>query len=247
MLSEARPEDSIALLTAGGPKMQVQFGGPRDAILKAVSDLEIQPPGREQPGGVLDAILEGANWFQKPRPGDSIFLLTLGFDSEHKTDYRYVQEELTRRRRLRLFSIQFAPGVIGTAGGNTLTKSNGVTWVMSEVGNFTAVPPSVINNQNVTNMSWTTGGYSVEENILGDPQHDYKVTANDLDTIKTAASRMQIAGSSLNVSRPIVPVNSVVRDVNELKSIPIRTGRSRPTTLLASRGNRCEPGCPGHG
>lgn len=191
VLSEARAQDSFALLTARGPKKELRFGVPREAVLEATKDLISQ--NQAAPGvGVLDTLLEGTSWFSEPKPGDSVLLLTLGFDSEHKADYREVQRELASRQ-VRLFSIQFAPGVMGTVGGTKITRSGGVTWVQPEILDFTSVPLATANGQTVGVMSWTSGGYALEENMLGDPQHDYEITAKDVEAVKTAASRMQSA------------------------------------------------------
>jgi hypothetical protein len=191
LLSEARPEDSFALVTARGAKKELRFGVSREAVLGATKDLTSQNQA-VQGEGVLDALLEGTRWFSEARPGDSVLLLTLGFDSDHKVSYREVQKELTSRR-LRLFSIQFAPGVMGTVGGATITKSGGKKWFTPGIIDFTAVPLATPNSQTVDLMSWASGGYAIEENILGDPQHDYEVTDKDVEAIKTAASRMQSA------------------------------------------------------
>lgn len=76
ILSNARTEDSFALLTAGGSRVALPLGSGRDAIRRAVEDLSRPGLGGAEGRDVRDALLEAATWFGSPQPGDSIFLLS---------------------------------------------------------------------------------------------------------------------------------------------------------------------------
>ena len=186
MLSEARSQDSFALLTARGLRKTLPFGSSPDAIVSVVKELEAQTGGSD-PGnyGVLDVLLEGAQWFHESRAGDSIFLFTLGLESEHKVSYSRVRKELADRQ-IRLFGLQFAPHMVGGFTGGMLRYTpRGIEELVP--GLF------VPNYDDVGNLSLGSGGYALEENILGDSQHNYEISPGKLEEVKTLASRMHSA------------------------------------------------------
>ena len=162
------------------------FGSSPDVIISAAKELETQPGGSDPSNdGVLDVLLKGAESFHEPRPGDSIFLFTLGLESEHKVSYSKVQKELADRK-IRLFGLQLGPVMTGSSQGGVLRFTpRGV----DELASSAFIP----DYENVGNLSLSSGGYALGENILGDSQHDYEITAEKLETIKTFASRMQSA------------------------------------------------------
>lgn len=186
MLSEARPEDSFALLTARGPREEVPFGQSRDAIMAAVKEIETQTGGNDYGDGVLDVLSTAAKWFHEPKPGDAIFLMTMGFESEHKTGYSKVQKEMATRQ-VRVFGLFFAPIIVASPeGGIGLARSGAA-------GSEYVVTYAFIQNQDAASLSRSSGGYMIQEDIVGDPQHEYKLTAQKLEELKTAASRMHSA------------------------------------------------------
>src|SRR5262249_5221342 len=185
MLAEARPEDSFALRTVGPSEKRIGFGEARNEILSVANELRrhTSNPGRIE--DTLDALLDAATWFREPFPGDAIFMMTLGFGGEHKVAYRAVEKELATRH-VRLFSLQFAPVVVG---GYT----PGLVQLTPRGYDMLASPTAFLNREDVGNMSWNSGGYMVAENILGDAQHDFEVSAEKLEEMKIAASRIQSA------------------------------------------------------
>ena len=94
VLSKARPEDSFALLTARGPRVELHFGSSREAMQTAAEQLENPPQGKPGKAGVLDALLEATTWFQPPRAGDSIFVLALNAESKHHASFSEVRAAL---------------------------------------------------------------------------------------------------------------------------------------------------------
>jgi len=185
MLSEARPIDFFALRTVGQPQIKITFGESHNEILAGANELGPQHSKSERIEGVLDALLDATAWFREPTPGDAVFLMTLGFGDEHKATYRAVEKELASRH-VRLFSLQFAPVV---AGGFT----GGLVQLTPRGYDVLASPAAFLNREDVGNMSWNSGGYMVAENIVGDAQNDPEVSAEKLEGIKIAASRMQSA------------------------------------------------------
>lgn len=75
ILSHARPEDSFALLTAGGLRVAVPFGSSPDSLRAAIAQLWRPRPAGAQSGNLADALLEAATWFGSPQAGDSVFLV----------------------------------------------------------------------------------------------------------------------------------------------------------------------------
>lgn len=105
ILAKARPEDSFALLTARGPRVELRFGSSRDAIQKAVEELGNPPQNMPSGHGVLDALLEVTNWFQPSQPGDSILVMTLRLENKHKASFSTVRTALATHR-IRVFGFQ---------------------------------------------------------------------------------------------------------------------------------------------
>lgn len=80
VLSKARPEDAFALLTAGGPRTALRFGSSKAELLAAAKALAKPPVASANSEGVRDALLEAAKWFDGHRPGDAIFVMTMGLE-----------------------------------------------------------------------------------------------------------------------------------------------------------------------
>ncbi len=80
VISKARPDDSFALLTAGGPRVALRFGSSRAELLAAVKGLGETPPSAAKSEGVRDALLETTTWFHAHQAGDAIFALTMGLE-----------------------------------------------------------------------------------------------------------------------------------------------------------------------
>jgi len=104
LLANARAQDSFALLTVRGPRIEVPFGASREAVLAAVNDLLNPPKANNQPD-MDELVPEAINWFKQPLPGDSIVLLTMGTDDERNTPHREIATALAANR-VRLFGLQ---------------------------------------------------------------------------------------------------------------------------------------------
>jgi len=98
VLSGARPQDSFALLTAGGPRVALPFGSSKDAIQAAVDALARANLKVREGSAVLDSIIEATTWFGSPQVGDSIFLLARSPAFENSRLDSPVHSALTSRR-----------------------------------------------------------------------------------------------------------------------------------------------------
>lgn len=105
ILSAARPEDSFALLTACGPRIELPFGSSREAIQQAAKRLAQRPTGIPARGGVLDAVLEAVRLFRRPQPGDSIFLITMRVQGRNRATFSQVRSALLANE-IRVFALQ---------------------------------------------------------------------------------------------------------------------------------------------
>jgi len=185
VLSEARPEDSFGLLTAHGPEKEVRFGESRDAILAAVNELETNTESKSRGKGVLDALMSAAGYFDQPKPGDAILLMSIGLESEHQASFNRVQRELANRQ-VRVFSLLLGPRMTGTYNSPIIRASSGGLEVLID-------PTFSPNREDEGSLSWGSGGYSVQVDVVGAGQWEQQLTDKKLEALKTAASRMQSA------------------------------------------------------
>ena len=110
ILSRARPEDSFALLTARGPRLELRFGSSPEAM-RATAEGLANPPQVKAPGqGALDAVLEAVGWLQPPQSGDSVFVMTMGLEGKHRAKFSKVREAVATGR-LRVFAMELGAGV----------------------------------------------------------------------------------------------------------------------------------------
>ena len=97
ILDHARPNDSFALITARGVARQVKFEQGRDAVKQAVLELS-EGTGEKSNLGVLDAMDQAIGWLGEPQPGDSIFLLALDLEGNHKANYKKIAQALAEHQ-----------------------------------------------------------------------------------------------------------------------------------------------------
>ncbi len=157
MLSNARSEDSFALLTAHGPRKEVRFGASSDTLRSAIGELAERPDGKTQTTGTLDAVLECASWFQRPRPGDTIVVMTVHFEGPSRTSYSKVRDALTTAS-IRLFGFQLGKVLAGYYSvGIAPTGRGGVIPTAS-------ISP---NEETLFDLSDATGGMVFGEDVTG--------------------------------------------------------------------------------
>jgi len=114
ILSVARPQDSFALLVIGGPRVEVPFGSPREALSAGIQGISSPDPDAPEGPGLFDGLLKAASWFGAPQIGDSI--LEIG----DVRRWRWDKAEAARLRRtlvsrgIRLFTLGGAYYTEGT-------------------------------------------------------------------------------------------------------------------------------------
>ncbi len=179
LLANARSQDSFALLTVRGPRIEVPFGASRETVLAAVNDLLTPPKARKQPD-IDDVIPEAVIWFKQPLPGDSIVLLTMGTDEERNTPHTKVAAALAANR-VRLFGSQL--GRLPSSG-----------WVVVGGSAKGGLPPGsaipLLTEGNITRLAEESGGFAFLENTEGDPWRQYKLTDERKLEIKRLAGQL---------------------------------------------------------
>lgn len=118
LVSASRPDDSLALITARGPGGTVKFSEDRASIARALSPQA--GPGRK--GGVLDALIDGLEWFDGSRPGDAAIVIAADLDGNHKTNAKGVAKALAAHH-VRMFGLALGPVQAGSTVATTVVAS----------------------------------------------------------------------------------------------------------------------------
>jgi hypothetical protein len=184
ILSKARPEDSFALLTTRGPRVELRFGSSREAIRAAAEQLESTPQGKSGKGGVLDAVLEATTWFQPPQPGDSIFLMTLHLEGKHRASFSKVRAAVAAGR-IRVFGFQLGEQLLRiTDAINTAAES----LEMQVFGQYSILNQTLL-------LSRDSGGEATLENTQEGKQ--YKLTGDRLRLLHGTGEAMYMEATDL--------------------------------------------------
>lgn len=135
-VAAARPEDSLGLLSAHGPGGPVKFSDPRANIVDALAQETNSNEGKDR--GVLDAVMQGAEWFSDPHPGDAILIIAPTTEGNHKTNAKAVAKALADRH-IRLFGLALGP--IQTRNSTTSmfytsTTSQGLSLAQPSTGDL---------------------------------------------------------------------------------------------------------------
>ncbi len=224
MLSKARPQDSFALLTARGPRIELRFGTSRDALSKAFDEIAEQPKGKSQPGADLDAVLESISWFGQPQTGDAIVILTTGIEFQPRASSPKVQRALDDSR-VRLFGFQFAP--IAGQITSSYYQVDG-PWLVQEQAVDT-------NEQSVFALSDATGGFVVDAYRGGGPLWTYnKLTADDMKFLSDMSEQEYKAVTDYYRIRLEAPSGGLKLDLSDTVHAQFPTARvTYPKTLPA--------------
>ena len=173
ILAQAPEETSFALITARGISMEVRFGEPRERVVAAICQLpESAGSGSSERGG-LDALSEGMEWFEKPQPGDAIVAMIFEIENNKHTKYSTVAGALADRH-IRLFSFLLGPLMAGTAYFNSIGGAP---------GRPTMIGPFIANEENLSALTWNSGGYLVVENAKSG-WREYKLTDEHLEVLR---------------------------------------------------------------
>jgi hypothetical protein len=213
----SRPEDSLALITARGPSGIVKFGEDRAGLVRALSPLAGQAGSTHSHAGVLDAVMDGLEWFDGSRPGDAVVVIAGDLEGNHKTNAKNVAKALAARH-IRMFGLALGPVQTKStvAGGvMTSTTSTGMAYTTPATGAL------VLNtgDENFSPLSADSGGLllgiineaSDLPHNMNDPkvQQQVRYKAQQLYKVVSVFYRLQIESPQL--SRP----QSWTLDVNE--------------------------------
>lgn len=119
IVAASRPEDSLALITARGPGGEIKFGEDRSLF----SSVLVEGSSHSKQG-VLDALMEGMEWFAGSKPGDAVVLIAADLDGNHKTNAKAVAKAVAARH-MRLFGLALGPVVVeNTVASKFITSTN---------------------------------------------------------------------------------------------------------------------------
>ncbi|HLY61561.1 MAG TPA: VWA domain-containing protein [Terriglobia bacterium] len=171
ILSKARAEDSFALLTADGPRLEIPFSSSREAIQGAALQLGQPPKGKPEGVGVLDAVREATIWFQPPRPGDSIILLARSAEGKHRVMFSEVLASMLTRG-IRVFGIELGK----------VTQPN-FQEEFTERNSLFSIPRSGFGNvDHLFHLCVATGGWAINENT--ERKYENVINAGRLRQVK---------------------------------------------------------------
>jgi hypothetical protein len=177
ILSEARPEDSFAFVSARGPQVEVPFSEAREKVQQVLETTLSSGGGRGNGDGFLDAVMHGINLFKGPHQGDAIIAMTSEFEKSRSATYHDVAKALAQGR-IRIFGFLLGPIMQGAY--------------------FTTIGPGarptvfVPNVQNFSTLTWNSGGYMLQEQTEI-PWKEYKLTADHSAELQTKGWRIYSA------------------------------------------------------
>lgn len=162
IMSASQPEDSFALITARGISQTVKFGAGRSDLTKA---LQVLNEGAGEVGdnhaGPLDAVTDGVSWFGEPHVGDTIVLMALNLEDNHKANPTSVAK-LLGDHGIRLFGLALGPLQLQNPTAATMQLDN---------NGFGYRQPGMQLHENLADanffpLSRESGGYIVPENTI---------------------------------------------------------------------------------
>jgi hypothetical protein len=201
IISGADPADSFALITARGARSTVRFGEGRDKLAASLAQIEQPPKNSGIEFGSLDALTEALDWFQAPQPGDAIVLMASDFEENKSASYSKVAQALADRH-IRVFGYLLGPINLGT--------------MYAEIGSDFRGRPSarttaVTNDENLSALSWDSGGYMIVEKTKMEWK-EYKLTDAHLDELKLEASHLYGAATEFYRVAILPPAHSGERE-----------------------------------
>jgi hypothetical protein len=180
LVSGGRETDSFGLITARGALRKVGFEKGHAAVSAAIAELHDKKAAPFTDTGILDAVLEGTNWFQSPAPGDAIIVMASEIEKNKSARYAQVANALAKNK-IRLFSIALGPIMAGTYFSPLRPFApHNEGWAF------------IANEENLSALTWNSGGYMLFEETQ-DPWKQYKLTDAHLQGLLEEAARMYVA------------------------------------------------------
>jgi hypothetical protein len=177
VLSDARPEDSFAFVSARGPQVEVPFSEPREKVRQVLENTLSSGGGGGNGDGFLDAVMRGISLFNGPHQGDAIIAMTSEFEKSRGGTYRAVAEALAQDH-IRMFGFLLGPMMKGA--------------YFTRVGPGATPTVFVPNAQNFSTITWNSGGYMLEEQTEM-PWKEYKLSADHSAELETKGWRIYSA------------------------------------------------------
>jgi hypothetical protein len=190
MVAAGRPEDTFAFHPAHGSGEEVKFTSDRNAITHALNQEGNAQRGKE--AGVLDAVMDGIEWFGAPQSGDSIVVIAADTEGNHKSNEKMVSKAL-EAHHIRMFGLALGPVATrnSMAGGTmTSTTSQGLAWTEPLVGEIVYQT----GDEHFFPLSINSGGLLLAV-MNTDPRHTYRMSDAHL--------AQQVRQKALSVSRMI--------------------------------------------
>lgn len=180
IVDNARSQDQFALLTLGGASSELKFSENRDPLRAALKD-PAQLKDTNAPGGTLDAVLRGLDWFQTPQMGDGVILMTADekLSEGNRARFSDVLDALWKKD-IRLFSFSLGPPILGT-----------IYYSYRGAGAFPSDGVDA-NTESLAALTWNSGGYPIEEDTL-DLRHTYRLTPERLTAVQRKGVYMYAA------------------------------------------------------
>jgi hypothetical protein len=176
ILSEGRPEDSFAFVSARGSRAEAPFSEPREKVEQALENALSSPAGGGNGDGFLDAVMHGISLFKDPHQGDAIIAMTSEFEKSRSASYQGVADALTLGH-IRIFGFMLGPVMQG-AYFTTIGPGAGTVFVP--------------NAQNFGALTWNSGGYMLQEQTEM-PWKEYKLSADHSAELQTRGWRIYSA------------------------------------------------------
>lgn len=135
ILDAARPQDTLALITARGPQKVVKFGDERAAFIQALPQEGDSRHGKE--AGVLDAAMQAIELFGAAKPGDSIIVIAADLEGNHNTNPKRLARAL-QDHRVRMFGLALGPvATTNPTRSGQSTTAWGLSLATPGIGQFT--------------------------------------------------------------------------------------------------------------
>jgi uncharacterized protein YoaH (UPF0181 family) len=163
IMAAARPGDSFALVVTHGLDRTAKFGEDKAKFAEVLSQDGESKSG--QTVGVLDAMMEGMEWFGAPASGDAIVVIAAELEGNHKANPKSIEKGL-KDHHIRMFGLALGPvntRNIAASGTMTSTTSQGFARVTPGIGDF------VYNTGDENFFPLTTQSGGLVRGVLGSP------------------------------------------------------------------------------
>lgn len=173
IVAQAPVEDSFALITARGQSTEVRFGESREQLSVVLTQVPELAKSGSSEQGMLDALMRAMDWFGNALPGDAIVLMASEIEDNRHAKYSAAAKALADHH-IRLFSFLLGPMAAGT-----VYTDIGINYR----GHLSSSSTVVANQENLSALTWNSGGYMLVENAKL-PWKEYKLTDAHLDELR---------------------------------------------------------------